>query len=213
MLFDIDFDRCLTHWAAAARARGEAVDLASLRERFAHDAAFEAHERGELSCDDFFRHLAKRLGLTLEAETLRAGWNAIFGPDITGLGERLETLADHCALHVLTNTNRAHAEHYGRRYAHLLDTVESVFASHELGMRKPEPRIYDHVVRTLGVHPQDVLFLDDNLDNLASAAAGRPAHAARSGTGTNRRHARCYARGSSREGTLTGHAGDAPLQD
>lgn len=72
---------------------------------------------------------------------------------------------------MLTNTNRTHAAHYEERHGDLLGLVDSVFASHELGMRKPEARVYDHVVATLGVAPDAVLFLDDNRANLAGAAA------------------------------------------
>lgn len=216
VLFDIDFDRCLTHWTAAARARGQAVDPVALRERFTPDAAFEAHERGELSCEAFFRHLATRLELAIEPEIVREGWNAIFGPDVTGLRERLEALAGHCSLHVLTNTNETHAEHFRHRHARLLAPVETVFASHELGMRKPEPRIYDHVLATLAVAPEDVLFLDDNRENLAGAAARglRTLHVPGPGRTVAMLDAMLAAHGErGRAPAATAEAAGVPLQD
>ena len=36
-------------------------------------------------------------------------------------------------------------------------------------MVKPEPDIYQHVLSTLDVEPDQVLFLDDNLDNVEGA--------------------------------------------
>lgn len=171
VLLDIDFDRCFRHWAATARDRGQPVDAATLRSRFTRDEIFEAHERGEASCEAFFAHLAARLGVDLDPEAVRAGWNAIFGADVTGLPDRLRALGEHCELHALSNTNRTHADHFRHRYAALLEPIGTVFASHELGMRKPEPRIYDHVVATLGARPGDVLFLDDDQANVAAAEA------------------------------------------
>ena len=47
--------------------------------------------------------------------------------------------------------------------------VERVFASHHLGMIKPEIEIYQHVLAQLGVAPQRVLFLDDNQNNIDTA--------------------------------------------
>ena len=171
VLFDIDFDRCFAHWAASARDAGRQVDAATLRARFTELDAFERHERGELACDAFFTMLCEQLQIELEADAVRAGWNAIFGPDVAGLRHRLLRLAEHRALHVLSNTNRTHAAHFRVRYRTRLEPIGVLFTSHELGMRKPEARIYDHVVRELDTYPQDVLFLDDNAANLEAAAA------------------------------------------
>lgn len=43
--------------------------------------------------------------------------------------------------------------------------------SHRLGTAKPDPAIYLHAVKGLGVAPQEVLFIDDREDNIAAAAA------------------------------------------
>jgi epoxide hydrolase-like predicted phosphatase len=43
------------------------------------------------------------------------------------------------------------------------------FESSELGMRKPDPRIYEHVCRILSVPPSSIVFLDDIGRNLKAA--------------------------------------------
>jgi putative hydrolase of the HAD superfamily len=43
--------------------------------------------------------------------------------------------------------------------------------SYKLGMAKPEPAIYEHVLKELGVRPEDTLFLDDKLVNIEAARA------------------------------------------
>jgi putative hydrolase of the HAD superfamily len=43
--------------------------------------------------------------------------------------------------------------------------------SYKLGMAKPEPAIYQHVLNELGVEPEEALFLDDKLVNIEAARA------------------------------------------
>jgi putative hydrolase of the HAD superfamily len=43
--------------------------------------------------------------------------------------------------------------------------------SYQLGMAKPDPAIYQHVLRELGTQPEETLFLDDKLVNIQAAEA------------------------------------------
>ncbi|HSG91500.1 MAG TPA: HAD-IA family hydrolase [Pseudomonadales bacterium] len=135
------------------------------------DERFEAHERGELACDAFFEHLADGLGLALDADGIRAGWNAIFGPEVAGLEARLARLAAHRPLYVLSNTNAAHEAVFMARHGGLLAHMDDLYLSHRLGMRKPDPAIYHEVAARMGRAPGDILFLDDVPANLQGAAA------------------------------------------
>ena len=49
------------------------------------------------------------------------------------------------------------------------DYFDFFFESSELGMRKPDPRIYEHVCDTLSVSPDSIVFLDDIGRNLKAA--------------------------------------------
>jgi putative hydrolase of the HAD superfamily len=54
---------------------------------------------------------------------------------------------------------------------------DRVFISAELGMTKPDPRIFDIVTADLGVGPEELAFIDDRPPNVAAAvAAGWNAH-------------------------------------
>lgn len=46
----------------------------------------------------------------------------------------------------------------------------AVFNSAELGVKKPDPRVYQHVLDHLGVPPQESLMVDDSRDKLEGAA-------------------------------------------
>ena len=43
--------------------------------------------------------------------------------------------------------------------------------SYQLGMAKPEPAIYQHTLRELGVEPGEALFIDDRIVNIEAARA------------------------------------------
>jgi glucose-1-phosphatase len=80
-------------------------------------------------------------------------------------------------LALLSNTNPIHIDEVRRRlgphgYAAFERCFERVFYSFDMGLRKPDPAIYATVDRELDItSPVEVLFVDDNAANIASAAA------------------------------------------
>lgn len=58
---------------------------------------------------------------------------------------------------------------------------DAVFNSAEMGMAKPDPRVFAHIADTLGVPAAGCVFVDDTAANVAAAArAGFTAHQYRS---------------------------------
>lgn len=53
----------------------------------------------------------------------------------------------------------------------LRDLFDAFFESSALGLQKPDPRIYAHACRALGVRPVEAVFLDDIGRNLKAARA------------------------------------------
>lgn len=49
------------------------------------------------------------------------------------------------------------------------DAADHIYLSQDLGMRKPEARIYQHVLQAEGFSPSDTVFFDDNADNIEGA--------------------------------------------
>ncbi len=61
------------------------------------------------------------------------------------------------------------------------EMFDAVVISSEVGMRKPEPRIFLHAAGLLGLDPQECIFIDDIQANIAAAEQ----------TGLHRGPARC----------------------
>lgn len=53
----------------------------------------------------------------------------------------------------------------------LRDRFDAFFESSALGLQKPDPRIYEHACRELGIEPSEAVFLDDIGRNLKTARA------------------------------------------
>lgn len=163
----------------AAALRGSGVDLdvfgAVLRDWLGPQAEREAHvnplhalERGEIGIP----HFEERLAEALEARQgnnvahdglLQRMFDAIeHAPDMNALVLRARRAGISTAL--LSNS-------WGNEYPR--DGWDSMFdavvISGEVGMRKPEARIYQHTAALLGVEPASCVFVDDLRPNIDAA--------------------------------------------
>ncbi|EEO7425093.1 HAD-IA family hydrolase [Salmonella enterica] len=70
---------------------------------------------------------------------------------------------------VLSNTNRLHTHFWPEEYPEVRAAADHIYLSQDLGMRKPEARIYQHVLQKEGFSAADAVFFDDNADNIEGA--------------------------------------------
>jgi epoxide hydrolase-like predicted phosphatase len=163
----------------AAWAVDDGIDYprfeAVMREWLGPAAALEARfnpvhalERGEIEVPDFEAHLAERL-------LAEAGW----APPEEGIVERMFARFEH-APDMSGLVRRAHetglrtallSNSWGNTYPRdgWDEMFDAVVISGEVGMRKPEPRIYRHTAALLGAQPADCVFVDDLPINVAGA--------------------------------------------
>jgi 2-haloacid dehalogenase len=73
-------------------------------------------------------------------------------------------------LYALTNWSRETFHHARRRFG-FLDRFRGIVVSGEIGMMKPDARIFRHLTDTHGLAPADCLFIDDSPRNIAGARA------------------------------------------
>lgn len=166
VLIDIDFDLAFREWS-----RFSSLPLATLRQRLLFDEPYERHERGQITAEAYFAHLTASLQLTATPAQVEAGWNAIFRGEIAATLERVAQARRKLPCYVLTNTNATHMACWGARFPRIAAGFDRVFASHEIGLRKPEPAVFDHVCQAAGVEPASMLFFDDSPANVDAAAA------------------------------------------
>jgi glucose-1-phosphatase len=131
---------------------------------------------GKISERDFFPQLALATGGIYTIEEVTAIHNAWLIDEYAGVGEIIDAInaTDGLETAVLSNTNASHWSRHMDRAGKKADfpTIQRVMhphASHLLGYAKPHGDIYRAFENATGFGPGDILFFDDQLDNLAMA--------------------------------------------
>jgi putative hydrolase of the HAD superfamily len=125
-------------------------------------------ESGRADPDEFAAAMLAEFGLPIGAAQFLeefAAWPKGLFPGSLDLLQRLSA-SYHLAC--LSNTNALHWARISGEMD-LLRHFHTSFASHLLGMMKPDLEIFRHVVEQLGCAPERILFLDDNRQNIVSA--------------------------------------------
>jgi 2-haloacid dehalogenase len=106
-----------------------------------------------------------------ECDAFRDRWPETIGEVITEAVEVVDRLkSEGVALFVLSNSS---AETLGRceRVADVLARFDGVMVSGEVGILKPDPRIYALAVERFNLDPPNTMFVDDSAANVEAAIA------------------------------------------
>jgi len=106
--------------------------------------------------------------------SIRTAWNTVIGDFPLYRLEFLQMLSERFRLFLLTNTDAIHIAHFeeiaGISFARdFYQCFEKVYYSFELGMRKPDKPIFEHLIRQHELSPKRTLFVDDREDNILAA--------------------------------------------
>lgn len=164
VLFEIDFDRAISAWA-----RYSALSPDVLRELFEQDIHYERHERGEISALEYFAHLATTLRLDASVEQIEHGWNAIFAGEIVHTRELVDSMRGVVPCYAFTNTNASHMAAWSSLFPRVVGAFDRVFASHQLGVRKPERAAFDRICALTDTPAGAIVFFDDLAENVQAA--------------------------------------------
>jgi putative hydrolase of the HAD superfamily len=158
------------------RDRAELVAVAGV-----DDAAFwgpywahrEGLDQGTTSIREYWRLVAEDLGVEFSESRVQELWVADFTGWISiepAVFDIISELADGgCRIALLSNAGFDFASPF--RSAPISRFFERVFVSAELGLLKPDPRIYLEVARELGITPAEMVFIDNKQENVDAAIA------------------------------------------
>ncbi|WP_443058111.1 HAD family hydrolase [Streptomyces sp. NBC_00820] len=142
------------------------------------DDVWEAGAVGTVGEAEVRAQVGARLGLDdRRVESFMADlWAEYLGTPNTELIEYVRVLRPRCRLGILSNSFVGAREREAAAYG-FGELVEEIVYSHEIGVRKPDPRAFGITCARLGVTPADCLFIDDYaVDVEAARAAGMRAH-------------------------------------
>ena len=117
---------------------------------------------GAISLKDVHQAIKDRLGLDEPrlAAYMADVWREYLGSANTELIDYARRLRPRYRTGIVSNSFVGAREREQAAYG-FEDLVDEIVYSHEVGMSKPDPRIYALVCERLGVRPREMIFLDD----------------------------------------------------
>jgi len=164
VIIDISPRSCCDHWAKLANKKPE-----QLYNFFPFDKMYAQFERGEIPPESFRSYVNDCLRIQLTEAQFDEGWSKILIKVRDRIPDLLKELHQHYRLVALSNTNEIHVPMWQKICKPILQYFEHIFSSNEIGFRKPEPDSFNHVLKYLDLSPQEVLFLDDDSENVIAA--------------------------------------------
>ncbi|TLX71670.1 HAD family phosphatase [Labilibacter sediminis] len=137
---------------------------------------FILHETGQISPDEFRASLIKETRVPISDEELDSAWMAMLKETPFENIELLESLKNKYRLFLLSNTNAIHVKRYSEVLKEKLgldnglsDLFEEVYYSHEVGMKKPDVKIFKYLMEENKLKPSETLFIDNSIQNIDAA--------------------------------------------
>lgn len=132
-------------------------------------------ERGKITELQFIECFQKYLP-NADLLDIRKAWNSVIGEFPLYRLEFLQMLSQKYRLFLLTNTDAIHISRFEHMagmsfFSDFYQCFEKVYYSFEMGMRKPDPEIFNYILKKHDLSPKRTLFVDDKKENTDAAAA------------------------------------------
>jgi HAD superfamily hydrolase (TIGR01509 family) len=142
--------------------------LAEIRRLWPDSPSLSRVERGESTLEEFAPAFVAEWGLAIDPVAFLSEFRTWTRGPYDGALDLLAGLGENFRLACLTNMNAAYW-HRIRDDMGLGRHFDRCFASHEIGLLKPDRRIYEHVVAQLESRPEAIAFFDDTVKNVEAA--------------------------------------------
>lgn len=164
VVLEVDFNKVFDQLARLSE-----LPESEIRARFTMDGPYCQHEKGLISGEEYFKHLRTQYRITATDAQMEAGWNAIFGQEITPALDAIDLHRSRFRCYGFTNTNVVHQSYWDKHFPRIRQSFDHLFVSSEIGLRKPDPEAFAHILEYVDVEPGNVLFFDDSPENIEGA--------------------------------------------
>ncbi len=171
VIINIDVDRALGSFSEISGSPKSAIDWEPHFSGFIHQ-----FEIGKISESDFRDSLRAVIGKNLKDEALDDCWNQLLLDIPKHRLDRLQVLRKKYRIALLSNTNSIHTRNVHsllQRSTGAPDFAtyfDSVYYSYQMNLAKPDPRIFEAVIKDNNFRTERTLLVDDNQDNIQAAA-------------------------------------------
>jgi len=133
---------------------------------------WRAGSLGECAEEDVHLEMSKLLGMSQEQveEYMHEMWDWYCGCLNVPMADFFRSLRPRYQTAILSNSFVGARREEQQRH-HFDEMCDLIIYTHEEGIAKPDPRIFELTWKRLGVQPQEMLFMDDNEVNIVAAKA------------------------------------------
>jgi len=138
-------------------------------------ALFDELDKGLINAEEFRNKLQKLFPRGVSTKMIDDAWNAILIGIPAHRIQLLEKIRNNYRIFLMSNTNTLHYAEYIKElkekfgYDDLSCLFEKVYLSFELGMRKPDKKIFKLILEENNLNATETLFIDDSEQNLPPA--------------------------------------------
>lgn len=143
---------------------------ATVRKRLIDSGYSQSCDLGKFKGERAYREGLSQLGHRMTMEHFRNLWISAFVPneEVVSMVRRLKT---HAAIALLTNNSDLVRDGLEDVYGEILELFRPRLFSVDLGVLKPDPRIYQIALNLMNSEPDETLFIDDDPKHVAGAQA------------------------------------------
>lgn len=150
-------------------------DANELLGEYSQKGAFLLLEEGTITPEEFRQEIRNHITTTVSDEEI----DIAFCKFLLGIPphrlNQLEELRKNYRIYLLSNTNPIMINSDIKKYFQVCgkkmeDYFDGMILSYEAKAIKPDARIFEYTINTLGINPEETIFFDDSQKNLDAAA-------------------------------------------
>ena len=136
---------------------------------------FDLLETGKIDEAEFVKQIQQKSNVELSHHDIITAWNSILLDFPLRRLQILQQLQLHYSIFLLSNTNEIHEKAFNDMlkttcgYPNLGIFFDKVYFSHRVGLRKPDPAIFQLVLDENKLDPEETLFIDDSPQHIEAA--------------------------------------------
>ena len=134
---------------------------------------FNQIETGMISSNEFLKALQKETK-NANINQVEKAWNAMLLDLPEERVQLIKKLKNNHSIYLLSNTNAIHIDAFkkqlgNKKWLAFCKLFDKMYLSHELGLRKPDVKIFEYILNEQKLKSEEVFFIDDSPQHIASA--------------------------------------------
>jgi HAD superfamily hydrolase (TIGR01509 family) len=134
---------------------------------FSHFYLVESFDRGEISPEEFYRQVTKKLKAQIDYDRFYSIYNDVFSLN-SPVFQLMIRLKKNYKIVLLSNTDVMRFNFIKNKFPEIMIFDEYVL-SYQVGFIKPHPQIYKEALKKAGAEAKECVFIDDREENIEEA--------------------------------------------